>query len=167
MIKHYEGELGTFDYDDEEFEIEYNIHGDKIHYIGKGLSVDLPDGCIDTSYMFEDCILPEGFTLGNFNTYNVVNMHYMFKDCVLPEGFSLGDNFSTYNVKDMSGMFSNCVLPENFTLGDYFDASNVVDIDGMFLYCALPKGFSLGAHLTHLIENVNIECFMDVNFLKV
>ena len=47
MIQHYEGELGIFDYDDEEFELLDGRESDEwfgkyLHYKGKGFSVDLP-----------------------------------------------------------------------------------------------------------------------------
>lgn len=45
MIRHYEGELGNFDYDDEEFEVlGEHISAPYLHYKGKGLSVNLPKG---------------------------------------------------------------------------------------------------------------------------
>ena len=106
MIKHYEGILGIFDYDDEEFEILSTFYNtDYLHYIANELSVDLPQGCINTSYMFYNCVLPEGFNLGNFDTSNVKYMDNMFMYCKLPEGFTLGDKFDTSNVKDMCSMF--------------------------------------------------------------
>ena len=137
MIKHYEGYLGTFDYDDEEFEI-YGY----IRYIGKGLSVDLPKGCINTSYMFMGSILPEGFHLGDFDTSNVRYMDGMFAKCILPEGFTLGDKFDTSNVKDISNMFYECKIPKGFSLGDKFNTSKVEDMYGMFSHCAFPEGMS-------------------------
>ncbi len=91
-LVHYKGKLGDFWYDPKEFEITglYNFE-DHLHYCGKGKSVNLPEGCINISGMFENCELPDGFTLGeNFNTSNVVNMERMFLDCVLPKGFSRG-----------------------------------------------------------------------------
>ena len=141
MIKHYEGYLGTFDYDDEEFEI-YGY----IRYIGKGLSVDLPKGCIETSYMFMGRILPEGFHLGDFDTSNVRYMDGMFNKCILPEGFTLGDKFDTSNVEDMSNMFYECKMPKGFSLGDHFDTSKVEDMRFMFANAIVPDGFSLGDH---------------------
>lgn len=60
---HYKGELGEFDYDPEKFEL---VEGPFVylHYKGKGLNVNLPDGCISIKCMFYKCSLPEGFTLG-------------------------------------------------------------------------------------------------------
>lgn len=66
-LVHYEGELGVFDYDPREFEIKEFYDGTKcLRYCGNGKSVDLPDGCIDTSCMFSDCKLPEGFSLSGY-----------------------------------------------------------------------------------------------------
>ena len=146
MIKHYEGTLGIFDYNDEEFEVLYNFYNREcLKYIGEGKSVDLPKGCIDTSYMFCYSRLPEGFTLGhNFDTSNVKNMSWMFANCDLPEGFSLGDKFDTSNVENMNGMFFACNLSEDFSLGNKFDTSNVKNMSCIFKSCLLPKGFSLG-----------------------
>ena len=146
-LVHYEGILGVFDYDPMEFRLEKLDDCDYLRYHGNGKSVDLPDGCTNTSWMFSYCKLPEGFSLGErFDTSNVTDMARMFKDCNLPEGFSLGEHFDTSNVTDMARMFENCKLPKDFTLGEHFDTSKVTDMCGMFSYCKLPEGFSLGKH---------------------
>lgn len=101
-VSHYEGRLGVFDYDPEEFELQEFCYEYYLHYCGKGKSVDLPKGCIDTSYMFAECELPPDFTLGpDFDTSNVTNMSRMFLKCILPENFSLGEKFDTSKVTDM------------------------------------------------------------------
>ena len=125
-LVHYEGELGVFDYDPREFKIEEFYDGKKrLRYCGNGKSVDLPDGCVATRFMFF-C-------------------------CKLPKDFSLGEHFDTSNVTDMSGMFDNCRLPDGFSLGEHFDTSYVTDMSGMFKNCKLPEGFSLGGISTHLM----------------
>ena len=146
---HYEGELGVFDYDPREFKIEkqdvYNY--DRLHYCGSGKLAELPYGCTNVRHMFEDCILPDGFSLGeSFHTSKVTSMRYMFAGCRLPEGFSLGEHFNTSNVTDMVGMFYECELPDGFTLGGKFDTSKVIDMHEMFEECKLPEGFSLGEY---------------------
>lgn len=94
-VSHYEGRLGVFDYDPEEFELQEFCYEYYLHYCGKGKSVDLPKGCIDTSYMFAECELPPDFTLGpDFDTSNVTNMSRMFLKCILPENFSLGKSLT-------------------------------------------------------------------------
>lgn len=67
-LKHYEGDLGIFDYDPKEFIICKYGSFECIHYRGKGKSIDLPKGCINTRYMFAECELPPGFPLGSILT---------------------------------------------------------------------------------------------------
>ena len=112
---HYQGELGDFWYDPNEFEIEHTKN-DTLHYKGNDLSVSLSEGYIDTRGVFEGCELPEGFTLGDkFSTSNVTNMRAMFYKCNLPEDFSLGHKFDTSKVTDMYRMFGECNLPGLFS----------------------------------------------------
>lgn len=156
MIRHYEGILGTFDYNDEEFKL-ITVGPTYLHYCGKGLSVDLPKGCVSTRYMFSYCELPEGFTLGDkFDTSNVTNMSGMFYNCKLPAGFSLGGKFDTSSVVYMRHMFRNCKLPDGFSLGEKFDTSNVTDMSGMFSLCRMKGAFSLGDHFhTGSVEDMD------------
>ncbi|MCM1171295.1 MAG: BspA family leucine-rich repeat surface protein [Clostridium sp.] len=144
MIKHYDGRLGIFDFDTDEFGIT-SIYGECLHYYGKGLSVDLPKGCISTRYMFYNCEFQDGFTLGDgFDTSEVRDMEGMFAGCKMPDGFSLGDKFNTSEVVDMEGMFCGCEFPKGFTLGNGFDTSKVRFMDDMFYKCKFPEGFTLG-----------------------
>lgn len=93
-LKHYEGELGAFDYDPREFEIAFFCGEEYLHYCGNGKSVNLPDGCINTRNMFRECHLPVGFSLGDkFDTSRVISMKAMFDQCVLPEGFFFWRSF--------------------------------------------------------------------------
>lgn len=159
---HYEGELGVFDYDPREFDILGEPPFDNLHYCGNGKSVDLPDGCIKTNYMFLGCKLPNGFSLGeHFDTSNVTEMYNMFSNCELPDGFSLGKHFDTSNVTDMSGMFFGCKLPDGFSLGEHFNTFNVTIMDKMFRNCIVPAGFSLGDHFD--TSNVTDMCTMFYN----
>lgn len=63
---HYEGALGNFDYDPREFIITPD---ECLCYYGNGNSVSLPKGCVNTQYMFKGCVLPDGFKLVDFDTY--------------------------------------------------------------------------------------------------
>lgn len=142
---HYQGELGDFWYDPMEFEIVNAVYGQYLHYVGFGKVVNLPEGCVNTRYMFYQCNLPFGFTLGDkFDTSNVTCMQGMFQSCELPAGFTLGDKFSTNNVTNMEEMFQHCKLPAGFTLGEKFNTSNVRNMNSMFRECIMPSGFSLG-----------------------
>lgn len=144
MVRHYEGTLGVFDYDDEMFRL---LEDDCGHYLCYNYSKDisLPNGILSTRKMFYNCKLPKGFTLGSeFDTSKVTDMSSMFEECKMSEGFSLGDKFITSNVENMKGMFEGCTMPKNFSLGDSFDTSNVQSMWHMFCSCSMSEDFSLG-----------------------
>ena len=135
-LVHYQGELGDFWYDSKEFEIVNAVYGQYLHYVGFGKVVNLPEGCVNTRYMFYQCNLPAGFTLGEkFNTSNVTCMQGMFQRCEMADGFSLGERFDTSNVTDMFQMFQECKMPAGFILGEKFDTSNVTAMFQMFQAC--------------------------------
>lgn len=177
-LVHYQGELGDFWYDPNEFEVltherakfwydpkesvltaHEKVEFEYLHYVGNNGAVDLPKGCINTRYMFWDCELPEGFQLIAFNTSNVEVMEHMFYRCRIPTGFSLGDEFSTSNVIDMSWMFAGCKISTGFTLGHKFDTSKVRTMEGMFYGCGFPEKFTLGDNF----NTINVEA-MDYMF---
>ena len=143
---HYDGELGVFDYDPDEFEImRYVNSSDYLYYSGKGLSVSLPKGCKNTRSMFAGCKLPEGFYFGEgFDTSEVTDMSHMFENCEIPTGFKLGPNFDTSNVTTMESMFCRCKLPAGFNLGLNFNTKNVKVMRFMFYGSTIPSGFTLG-----------------------
>ena len=185
MIKHYNGVLGTFDYDDEMFEVTEDSNGaeyfgapEYLHYVGDGDgdSVVLPEGCINTNRMFYNCKLPKDFNLGdNFDTSNVRKMNCMFAGCALPKGFTLGDKFDTSSAEDMSHMFAGCQMPEGFNLGDKFNTSKVRTMYNMFgrlsgktnrdfKYCTMSYDFTLGDKFdTSKVTNMScmfIDCIL-------
>lgn len=98
----YQGELGNFLYNPEEFEIiDDPLKGEHLHYCGKGESVNLPEGCKNTRYTFSRCKLPDRFTLGdNFNTSNVGDMNHMFKRCRY-DNISFREYFKTDDMKSI------------------------------------------------------------------
>lgn len=145
-LMHYEGELGVFDYNPEEFEIN-RYSTSCLHYCGTGDSVNLPKGCKNTRYMFYECELPAGFHLGeDFDTSEVTDMSFMFYGCKFPEGFTLGRHFNTINVKFMMSMFYACKFPRGFTLGNNFNTIKVIDMSDMFRRCEFSEGFTLGKY---------------------
>jgi len=108
MIKHYNGRLGTFDYDDEEFKIKNGC----IHYIGNesdGNKIKIPEGIKNCSFMFHGCeflvnapVIPDGVMYCNFMfkgcsslvnppiiPKSVLNCGHMFKDCVSLKAYVL------------------------------------------------------------------------------
>ena len=150
MIRHYKGKLGEFDYDDSEFEIcNYNFWdaeqtNEEHIFLKRGIcknTVDLPKGCIDTSYMFFGFNnFPSNFTLGdNFDTKDVKHMDFMFYDADLPEGFSFGNSFDTRNVESMENIFMYTKFPEGFILCEKFNIENILYVDdSMFEFSNLP-----------------------------
>ena len=148
---HYEGKLGVFDYNPEDYELlGYEPITQILHYKGKTVALSLPKGIIDTSYMFNECEFPEGFHFVDFDTSNVINMEAMFEGCTLPHGFALGDKFYTCAVTRMSSMFAFCNIPVGFTLGANFDTSKVTAMEDMFYKCRISAGFSLGDKFTFM-----------------
>ncbi len=101
-------ELGEFIYDTKMFRAEFNCNRYVLHYL-------------------PNCKLEPVLPYGLKSCCDIEDMSNMFNNCKLPEGFTLGDKFDTSNVTDMSNMFNDCKLPEGFTLGDEFDTSKVVD----------------------------------------
>ena len=165
---HYNGELGVFDYDPDEFEIIYNGNNeDCLHYCGTGLSVDLPKGCVNVQRMFAGCKLPKGFHLGeHFNTSEVTDMSHMFEDCEIPTGFELDPNFDTSNVTTMESMFCRCKLPAGFNLGLNFNTKNVKVMRFMFYGSTIPSGFTLGDKFYTTRDTQAAEMFSHCNLPK-
>ena len=135
VINHYKGELGEFDYSEDDFALLQDENGkDYLHYneyIGN-TTLDLPDGIISTRNMFKDCTLPDGFTLGGFDTSKVTDMSGMFKNCSISDNFTLGEYFDTSNVENMSYMFNGCSVPEDFVFNDKFVINDDCNVENMF-----------------------------------
>ena len=135
----------VIEYDDDMFELASQGTCRYLHfkdtYVGP---ISLPEGLYNLNMMFKDCNIKPGCYFDNFDTKNVTNVRSMFQNCSLPDGFTLGDKFDTQNVKYMGGMFQNCSLPDDFTLGDKFDTCNAVSTYSMFRGSRLPEGFTLG-----------------------
>lgn len=157
MIRHYEGELGVFDYDDRLYAIgnikDEDLDGwyekkdiEYLCYIGNDgkakskdlISLELPKGCINTRFMFHDMCFDGNICFENFDTSGVEDMTAMFFDCVLNgNSISLGNKFNTSKVKSMENMFARIVPLHNeedihLKLGSSFDTSNVENMEGMF-----------------------------------
>lgn len=132
MIKHYEGEIGKFDYDDEEFSIGIieSDDGERpfLYYIGSevdGRKIKIPDGILSCDNMFSDDEslliiapeIPEG----------VISCEWMFQDCTdLIQAPKIPKT-----VKNCCGMFEGCKsleMPPEIPEG-------VVDCYGMFEDC--------------------------------
>ena len=109
-LRHYKGEIGEFDYDPNIWKIEDNhlrFKNKEVESLPENL--ELPEGCIDTSFMFQSCKnLTDISTLENWNTSNVKNMENMFCFCVNLKDISPLQNWDTSNAINMSDMFSHC-----------------------------------------------------------
>jgi hypothetical protein len=145
MIKYYNGALGSFEYDDEMYEV-ITKDFDKLHfkdsYIGP---ISLPNGILNCNGMFKNCHIKEGCFLKNFDTRQVTYMHSMFEDCKIPKDFTFDNvNFNTHYVIDMRYMFNHCIFSDNFSLGKKFYTVNCKNMNGMFAFCKMNENFTLG-----------------------
>ena len=129
MLVHYEGRLGIFDYDDQEFEVVNGkyYYGEILHYIGNevdGEKIIIPSGIKNCTEMFRDCnslINPPKIPNG------VIYCYGMFQDCtslITPPKIPNGVVYCAYmfdsctnlqippeipkTAKDCYGMFEGC-----------------------------------------------------------
>lgn len=65
------------------------------------IPIDLPDGVKDCSYMFAGMQFRVGATLRNFDTSRVQSIYGMFENCIIPPGFSFGRKFTGESLRDM------------------------------------------------------------------
>lgn len=88
-LVHYKGKIGEFDYDPNIWEISKGYCYDCLKFKNVYVEdLELPKGLISCANMFEDCILPEKFTLGEeFIITDEVETEDMFKDCQMPNSF--------------------------------------------------------------------------------
>ena len=140
---HYEGELGTFDYDPDMYKIYYDDYIDRNYiqfddnYVGP---ISFPKGCTDAAYMFLHREIKSGCYFDDFDTTGVEDMSYMFCGATLPDKFTLGNKFDTSSAKYMHHMFSQTTLPNSFTLGDKFNTTNAKRKDHMFEGATFTNG---------------------------
>lgn len=164
-MKHYDGPIGTFDYDSTEWAIRTDCGPEYLAYKGNfSKEIILPQGLKSCKNMFAGRNIPEGFALSsNFDTSQIINMEGMFEECKLPNGFTLGDKFDTSNVRDMSFMFCASELPEGFTFGDKFNVRNVTNMECMFYKCKVPKNFFLDTKflLNDYRDTKNLDMFKE------
>lgn len=114
---------------------------DYLVYNGDG-HVELPLNCRCINGIFEECKLPDGFTLDDsFDTSEVFHFANMFRRAKLPEGFKI--NFDTSSATTIGSMFRDTTLPEGFSLGSNFASDKVWDFNMMFENCRFPNGFHL------------------------
>ena len=132
---HYKGEIGKFDYDPNIWEISDNrLRFKNKEVVSLPENLELPEGCIDTSFMFSGCKnLTDISPLQNWDTSNIRSMKFMFSGCQnLTDIHQLG-NWDISNVIDTSEIFSYCTnLTDIYPLGNW-DTSNVKSMEFMFM----------------------------------
>lgn len=131
MLKKYSGNLGTFEYNTDEYEIRTIFGSEKLHYIGTGENVTLPKGCIDCSFLFLQ-YSGNRLDLSKFRTTGVVSMEAMFSTCNV-ESLDL-HTFDTSSVKTFRMMFSSDIRLKYLDISS-FDVSNSDNFQFMFYNC--------------------------------
>lgn len=158
MIKHYKGEYGECDYNDNLFELS-NIG---LRYIGESCTVVLPDGLNDYGGMFRErtfkdtlkVILNYSGDMGN------ILIGELFYHCTFEHGVDLSDFCkNAYNSQDNEGnpycegvFMEHCIIKEKLIFADNF-------ICGYrnFLYCSFLDGANLGT--VKEFSGDSVECF--------
>ena len=105
-MKHFEGQIGNFDYDENLWKVDDD--GSSLRYVGEAEKVELPKGVTSCNRMFEGLDSVNKLDLSAFDTTGVTDMSYMFYGCdVLTELDVSG--LHTEQVTDMSHMFDGCL----------------------------------------------------------
>ena len=90
--------------------------------------IDLPEGVTDCSYMFAGMQFGVGATLRNFDTSKVKSMYGMFEDCIIPPGFSFGDKFTGESLRDMRYFLTGAYINRSVDLS-FLDKLKVPAMD--------------------------------------
>ena len=98
---HYDGVLGSFDYDPNEFHVWEGLDRDVhlgCHKFGGYASI--PKGCVVTELLFAGKDFTMELKLGDsLDTSGVIDMNRMFAECKIPKGFTFGEAFDTSSVE--------------------------------------------------------------------
>ena len=128
----------------------------------------LPNGCIDTSFMFIDEKFPECTNFDEFNMCGVVCADYMFAYCDLRNVDHFGDLFDTTSLKSAVGMFINVSFGEGFYFGSNFSLMHLENAKKMFYASNIRKGINFGSKFnTSSLVNAdsmfsNVYCYGDL-----
>lgn len=133
-MKYYNGMLGEFQYDENEYEIRTHIAGKEyIKYIGRGTKPIQPLGCVDFSWTFSGSNLLE-LDLTDWDMSRVIDTSYMFINCKSLEVIIGIENWNTSSLKDSNHMFYNCNKLKCLNLINW-DLQNNINMKYMFAYC--------------------------------
>ena len=160
-MRHYSGELGTFDYDDRQFQLQLmekaaDKNGDKvsaevIRYIGAdtdGSKIKIPDGVKNADFMFMGSNIKSAPSL----PVSVESAQATFADCHQLKSAKISVPPAC---KNTAFMFSNC---ENLEKGPRSIPSTCNTMDYMFAGCASMKHTP---NINHGVKSMNgafIEC---------
>ena len=134
---HYKGELGEFDYDPNIWEIKDNHLRFKIKAVTSlPENLELPKGCINTSYMFMNCYnLTDISPLQDWDISDVIDISGMFSGCFRLTDLSPLENWDTSKIINISRMFSYCIRLKDLSPLQNWDTSKVEDMSLMFWDC--------------------------------
>ena len=159
-MRHYSGELGTFDYDDKDFELisdktmdmPFDMPFPYLHYKGKeknGEKIKIPDGITNCRYMFRDCDLKKPPYIPE-STKSCEGMFFNCKN--LRQMASMG---RLRQLEDCSFMYSGCSsLSEKAWPTDYIP-DQVMNCSYMFDRCSSLKA-APGLHSQSYNEQMGI-----------
>ena len=130
MNKSYSGPLGTFEYDDELWNIKHDQEGAYLSWVGAEVEVcEIPLGIKSCRKMFfsatEDLLSFRGFNMPD----DIEDMESMFAQATIPEDFSW-TGFKSSNVKNFSQFF--CYARIKFSGRLRIDVSNARDLSYFF-----------------------------------
>ena len=94
------------------------------------IPIDLPKGVTDCSYMFAGMQFGVGATLRDFDTSRVKSVYGMFEDCIIPPGFSFGDKFTGESLMDMRYFLTGAYINRSVDLS-FLDKLKVPAADYM------------------------------------
>lgn len=131
-IKQYNGVLGKFIYDIEEYTINQDGY---IIYIGEYTKPSYLNGLTNYSYMFMDRNDLEYLDLSNWDTSNVLSMKGMFYGCNFLKHISGLDKWNTSSLQSSNHMFYQCSSLSDINDLRNWDMSNVKNYVDMFFGC--------------------------------
>ena len=154
-MKHYEGDLGIFDYDEKVWTLFSNNLYTYLRPLRKELKdcvLELPKGCTNCMLMFEGCTL-NNVQLVGFDRGDITDMSQMFRNCSICN-MTIA-NLNLRSVKYAVAMFYDARIERNSQVDmRTWDFSNVVKFSSML------NGVDLGRFLG--LSNIDFKSCRDV-----
>ena len=144
-MKHYEGDLGIFDYDENVWTLFSNSLYTYLRPLRKELKdcvLELPKGCTNCILMFEGCTL-NNVQLVGFDRGDITDMSWMFRNCSIVN--MTVANLNLRSVKSVVSMFYGARIDRNAQVDmRTWDFSNVVKFTNMLNGVDLGRFLGLG-----------------------